>query len=90
MKFPMFSRAALSRDVRKKGLYGLRVFAKGTAGSIIEYFPGVPGREPAYILEIVDENGDGDVFTVTESALGPEPEAPPKQRSPRPAGRRAR
>ena len=65
MKFPLFSQAALSRDVPEDGL------KQGDLVTVVDHHP-VPDGEDGYSIEVFNAVGDTVVVTVVpESALEP-------------------
>jgi hypothetical protein len=63
MKFEMFTEVQLKQDISECNL------VKDTIGIIVDYLPREMG-EDGYVLEILDENGNGcDVIVVTESQI---------------------
>ncbi len=62
MKFPLFTEVQLKQDFAEYNLI------KGTTAIIVDYCP--RSTEDGYILEVLDENGNGcNVIAVTESQI---------------------
>jgi hypothetical protein len=63
MKLEMFTEVQLKQDIPEYNL------TKNTPAIIVDYLPRETG-ENGYVLEILDENGNGyDVIAVTESQI---------------------
>ena len=64
MKFDLFIRVALTRDLPERQL------RRGDVATVVEYHPGHPGQEPGYTLEVFNAVGETvDVVTVRESQI---------------------
>lgn len=64
MKFPLFSRIALTEDLPAENL------RRGDVATIVEAYPGRPGQEPGYELEVFNAIGHTiAVTTVRESQV---------------------
>ncbi len=66
MKYPMFSRVALTEDLTQKNL------RCGDVATIVEHYEPAPGQEPGYALEVFNAVGQTiAVVTVCESQIEP-------------------
>ena len=64
MKYPLFSRIALTEDLPKEKL------RRGDVATVVEYYEGSPGQEPGYELEVFNAvGGTIAVATVRESQI---------------------
>ena len=64
MRYPLYSRIALSEDLPKENL------RRGDVATIVEYYEGRGGQEPGYELEVFNAVGETiAVATVRESQI---------------------
>ena len=64
MKYPLYSRIALTEDIAPENL------RRGDVATIVEFYEGRPGQEPGYELEIFNALGETiGVITVRESQI---------------------
>ncbi len=64
MKFPLYTRVALSEDFPQENL------RRGDIATVVEYYEGRQGQEPGYELEVFNALGDTfAVVTVLESQV---------------------
>jgi hypothetical protein len=64
VKFPLYTRIALCEDLPQESL------RRGDIATVVEYYPGTPGQEPGYELEVFNALGDTfAVVTVRESQI---------------------
>jgi hypothetical protein len=52
VKFPLYTRVALSEDFPQENL------RRGDIATVVEYYEGLPGQEPGYELEVFNALGD--------------------------------
>ncbi len=64
MKHELFSHVILAQDFPEKGL------CRGDLATVVEQYPGAPGQEPGYELEVFNAVGDTvAVLSVRESQV---------------------
>lgn len=64
MKFEMFTEVQLKQDFPEYNL------AQGSAAIVVDYCPRPEGQEDGYVLEVLDENGQGfSVIAIAESQI---------------------
>jgi hypothetical protein len=66
MEFEMFSEVSLKEDISEYNLL------KGTVAIIVDYCPRPQGQEDGYVLEVLNEEGEGfAVIAVAASKIEP-------------------
>jgi len=66
MKFEMFSEVKLLSDIPEYNL------PQGISAIIVDYCPRPEGQEDGYVLEVLDENGNGfEVIAVSAAQIEP-------------------